>query len=65
MATSREAPDPSVALADEQRYLDRAHVLLDQMASRAQAAADDAAERAAGDWDATIAHIRLTARVAS
>jgi hypothetical protein len=65
MAGTRQAPDRAAALADEQRHLDRAHVLLDEMAARARGAADDAASRAAGDWNATVAHIRLTARVAS
>ncbi len=65
MATRGEPPDPSDALADEQRYLDRAHLLIEQMTARARSAADDAAARAAGDWDATVAHLHLSARVAS
>ena len=49
----------------EQAYLDRAYELLGEMESRASAAAADAAERAPGDWDATIAHRFLSQRVAS
>jgi DNA helicase IV len=51
--------------SDEQAYLDRAYELLGEMESRASAAAADAAERAPGDWDATVAHRFLTQRVAS
>jgi DNA helicase IV len=49
----------------EQTYLDRAYELLGQMETRASSAAADAAERAPGDWDATIAHRFLSQRVAS
>jgi hypothetical protein len=65
MAAAFEPSDRSAALVEEQRYLERAHVLLEEMAARAQEAAADAAARAAGDWDATVAHLRLGARVAS
>lgn len=50
---------------DEQLYLDRAYRLLAAMARRAETAAADAAQRAPGDWDATVAHRHLTRRVAS
>jgi DNA helicase IV len=60
------APVPAdLAQSAEQAYLDRAYELLVQMEARASAAAADAAERAPGDWDATIAHRFLSQRVAS
>jgi DNA helicase IV len=65
------APSPagSAAPADpvdaEQRYLDRAYVLLGKMEHRTSIAERDAAERAPGDWDATVAQRRLRERLAS
>jgi DNA helicase IV len=49
----------------EQRYLDGAYRCLEAMTRRTSAAADDAAWRSAGDWDATVAQIHLTRRLAS
>lgn len=49
----------------EQAYLDHAYDLLGEMEAGAAAAAADAADRAPGDWDATIAHRFLSQRVAS
>jgi DNA helicase IV len=49
----------------EQRHLDRAHVLLGKMEQRTAIAERDAAERAPGDWDATVAQRRLRERLAS
>jgi DNA helicase IV len=60
------APEPEdAARSAEQGYLDRAYTLLAEMEERACAAAADAAERAPGDWDATVAHRFLSQRVAS
>lgn len=50
---------------DEQRYLDHAYACLAGMERRTGAAAADAAARAAGDWDATVAHAHLTRRLTS
>jgi DNA helicase IV len=60
-------PDDSedIEQAREQAYVDRAYRLLAEMSVRARRASDDAAERAPGDWDATVAHRHLTRRVAS
>jgi DNA helicase IV len=55
----------SGALAAEQGYLEQAYEYLAGMEVRAQAATDDAAARAPGDWDATVAHRFLSHRVAS
>jgi DNA helicase IV len=49
----------------EQGYLDGAYRHLEAMTRRASSAAADAAERSAGDWDATVAHHHLTRRVKS
>jgi hypothetical protein len=49
----------------EQAYLDHAHTCLEEMSVRTGAAVADAAERAAGDWDATVAHIHLGRRLKS
>ena len=49
----------------EQEYLDHAYTCLDAMSVRTGAAVVDAAERAAGDWDATVAHIHLGRRLRS
>jgi DNA helicase IV len=49
----------------EQSYLDHAYACLDAMSVRTGAAVADAAERAAGDWDATVAHIHLGRRLKS
>src|ERR1700721_4754883 len=49
----------------EQDYLDHAHACLEAMSVRTGSAVADAAERAPGDWDATVAHIHLTRRLAS
>jgi DNA helicase IV len=59
---SSAATDPIDA---EQRYLDRAHVLLGKMEQRTTLAERDAAERAPGDWDATVAQRRLRERLVS
>ncbi|HXQ18620.1 MAG TPA: AAA family ATPase [Acidimicrobiales bacterium] len=59
-----DPPDPDPVEA-EQGYLDRAYLLLAQMERRAAAAERDAAERAPGDWDATVAQRRLLERLAS
>jgi AAA domain len=49
----------------EQEYLDHAYTCLEAMSVRTGSAVADAAERAPGDWDATVAHIHLTRRLAS
>ena len=49
----------------EQSYLDHAYTCLDAMSVRTGAAVADAAERAAGDWDATVAQIHLGRRLKS
>ena len=49
----------------EQRYLDDAYLQLEAMTRRATAAAADAAARAPGDWNATVAHAQLSRRVDS
>jgi len=65
------APSPvgAAAPADpvdaEQRYIDRAYVLLGKMEHRTSVAERDAAERAPGDWDATVAQRRLQERLIS
>jgi hypothetical protein len=56
---------PSDEQTREQRYLDGAYRQLEAMTRRASLAAADAAERAAGDWDATVALSHLTKRVKS
>ena len=48
-----------------QAYLDRAYELLGAMERRTSAAERDAAARAAGDWDATMAQRHLVRRLAS
>lgn len=48
-----------------QAYLDRAYELLGAMERRTGAAERDAAARAAGDWDATMAQRHLARRLAS
>jgi DNA helicase IV len=53
------------ARSAEQEYLDAAYALLAQMEARSALAVADAAERAPGDWDATIAHRFLRQRAAS
>ena len=61
-------PDAGRAIDDharEQRYLDDAYRQLEAMTARASAAAEDAAARSAGDWDATVAHLHLARRVDS
>jgi DNA helicase IV len=45
--------------------LDAAYRHLDTMTARAAAATADAGERAAGDWNATVAHLHLTKRLES
>ncbi|HEV8065603.1 MAG TPA: AAA family ATPase, partial [Acidimicrobiales bacterium] len=65
MGDTAELQAESGALAAEQSYLDQAYECLGEMEVRAQAAADDAAARAPGDWDATVAHRFLSHRVAS
>jgi DNA helicase IV len=62
IATSGES---EAGRSTEQQYLDRAYELLAEMETRASTAAADAAERAPGDWDATIAHRFLRQRAAS
>lgn len=57
----RDAPD----LAEEQAYLDAAYEALASMELRTAAAVADAAERAPGDWDATVAHRHLSARLST
>jgi DNA helicase IV len=57
--------DSDTGRSAEQQYLDRAYELLAAMESRAAQAAADAAERAPGDWDATVAHRFLRQRAAS
>ncbi|MFZ0666176.1 MAG: AAA family ATPase [Acidimicrobiales bacterium] len=49
----------------EQAYLDYAYECLAEMSVKTGAAVADAAERAPGDWDATVAHIHLTKRLSS
>jgi DNA helicase IV len=49
----------------EQKYLDYAYSCLQAMSVRTGSAVADAAERAAGDWDATVAHIHLGRRLKS
>jgi DNA helicase IV len=49
----------------EQEYLDHAYTCLEEMSVRTGSAVADAAERAPGDWDATVAHIHLKRRLAS
>ena len=56
---------PADSAMSEQRYLDRAYVLLEQMERRTALAERDAAERAPGDWDATVAQRRLRERLTS
>src|SRR5580698_4425224 len=57
--------DPDGVRSQEQSYLDHAYECLEEMSVRTEAAAADAAERSAGDWDATVAHIHLSRRLAS
>jgi DNA helicase IV len=57
--------DPDGAKRNEQSYLDHAYDCLEEMSERTGAAVADAAERSAGDWDATVAHIHLSRRLAS
>jgi len=64
-ASPRPADAEAHELAAEQRYLDSAFDHLAAMTARTSAAADDAAARAAGDWDATVAHIHLSRRLAT
>lgn len=64
--SSRHEPaDLDRERAVEQSYLDRAYECLDAMSQKTGAAVADAAERAAGDWDATVAHIHLSRRLES
>lgn len=63
--TSTNSAEPGNELALEQAYLEHAYRCLAGMQARVQAAADDAASRAAGDWDATRAHVHLTRRLGS
>lgn len=64
-------PDPSIDVpardwrADAQLHIDRAYGLLGEMETRTSAAERDAAIRAAGDWDATMAQRHLQARLDS
>jgi hypothetical protein len=60
-----ESTAPADPLTAEQRYLDRAHILLSRMEQRTAAAERDAALRAPGDWDATVAQRRLRERLRS
>lgn len=53
------------ARAGVQAYLDRAYELLGAMERRTGAAERDAADRSAGDWDATMAQRHLARRLAS
>jgi DNA helicase IV len=57
--------DLEVERLSEQEYLDHAYTCLEEMSVRTGSAVADAAERAAGDWDATVAHIHLKRRLAS
>src|SRR5579884_3185165 len=57
--------DTDTERAAEQDYLDAAYRCLAEMAGRTGDAAADAAERAPGDWDASVAHAHLTRRLAS
>jgi len=52
-------------LAAEQQYLDQAYDWLGSMQKRTGAAVADAEWRSAGDWDATVAQIHLTRRLAT
>ena len=52
-----------VEIVAEQSYLDHAYDCLDAMQRRTADAAADAAERAPGDWDASVAHAHLTRRL--
>jgi len=63
--STRPSDSEAPAIAAEQRYLDSAFDCLATMTARTAAAADDAAARAAGDWDATMAHLHLSRRLAS
>lgn len=64
--TSRpEAVDLDVERVAEQAYLDHAYECLEGMSVKTGAAVADAAERAPGDWDATVAHIHLSKRLKS
>jgi len=49
----------------EQSYLDHAYDCLEEMSVRTGSAVADAAQRSAGDWDATVAHIHLSRRLRS
>jgi DNA helicase IV len=60
-----DATDLDAERLAEQTYLDHAHNCLEAMSIRTGAAVADAAERAAGDWDATVAHIHLGRRLRS
>ncbi|MGO9341298.1 MAG: HelD family protein [Acidimicrobiales bacterium] len=60
-----EAVDLDAERLAEQTYLDHAYSCLEAMSVRTGAAVADAAERAAGDWDATVAHIHLGRRLRS
>src|SRR3984957_6002370 len=57
--------DPDGVKDQEQTYLDHAYDCLEEMSVRTGAAVSDAADRSAGDWDATVAHIHLSRRLAS
>jgi DNA helicase IV len=52
-------------LTFEQGFLDEAFRCLAEMTARTSDAADDAAERSAGDWDATVAYRHLSRRLAT
>lgn len=60
-----ECADNEWEHAEVQSYLDRAYALLGAMAQRTGEAEQDAAARAAGDWDATMAQRHLARRLAS
>ncbi|MHB1988740.1 MAG: HelD family protein [Acidimicrobiales bacterium] len=61
MSLGEDSDHPDLPV--EQAYLDWAYELLAEMERRAAAALADAAERAPGDWNATVAHRILNARL--
>lgn len=63
--SARPAAPEHRELAAEQRHLERAYELLGEMERRTEAALADAAARAPGNWDATVAAEKLAGRLAT